>query len=182
MTSVLQDGLSRRSACLSVLAALAACKRENEPELDASGWPTGADTLGLRLTTPLPASVPLDTPLSLAYSARTGSYASLYLVGSGGGIVRLFENRGLPPGGSDLFPDRQDTAINLGPPAGAETFVLVGTAYLLGVLSGGDYIDQAPFPRLRLDRAGFQARLRRYLAGLPASEWQVQTMTVTTRP
>jgi hypothetical protein len=182
MTSMLHRGPGRRSVCLAVLAVLAGCKRETEPALDSNGWPTGADTLGLRLTTPLPASVPLDTALSLAYSVRTASYASLFAAGSGGGIVRLFENRGLPPGGSDFFPSSRDAAINLGPPAGAETFVLVGTVYLLGLLSGGDYLDQAPFPRLRLDRTGFQARLRAYLAGLPASEWQVQTLTLTTRP
>jgi hypothetical protein len=92
----------------------------------------------------------------------------------------LIEARVLAAGQIADFPGQQDPVVRLSPPAGTEEFVLVTTERPFVWLTSADMIDRGPFPRLAMDRATFQARLRAALASLPANQWQVQTLTITT--
>jgi hypothetical protein len=173
--------VARRGVLIGFAAGVAACAAPGGPAGGKGGWPGGADTLGARLTSPLAGFVPLETALSLMYGARQNSYASLYNVSSSGQLVRLFDSRVIGPGRTAEFPGLQDPVIRLSAPAGAEEFVLVATLRPLNWLSAGDMIDHGPFPRLALDRAAFQARLRSALGALPGADWQVQSLVITTR-
>lgn len=170
--------------------ALAACAQTDgappgaapPPRPGVEGAPVN-DTrpFSLSLATPLVQPAPLQSPLTLLWSAGRPGVASLYAIQASGTIIELFRNRRIQPGATVPFPARGEAVIRLGAPAGREEFVLLATETDQAWLSAADRADRSPFPRLALDRATFLQRLGAFTQGLNRASWEVASLAIETR-